>query len=124
MWILFQVPCPTPDGQTAQDLYEKRVRGITPEMRASARVHGCRFHQAWYAADGSAFWAVAEWESAAGANAFFTEWAIDEEPGEIAVRLEGEVGLVTLDAILQEPDAMAPPAGYAAGDVWRRSSPS
>jgi len=124
MWLLFQVPCPTPDGQTAQDLYEKRVRGITPEMRASARAHGCRFHQAWYAADGSAFWAVAEWESAAGANAFFTEWAIDEEPGEIAVRLEGDVGLVALGAILQEPEAMVPPGGDAPGDVWRRSSPS
>jgi hypothetical protein len=100
MWILFQVPCPTPDGQSARDLYEKRVRWITPEMQTSARAHGCRFHQAWYAADGSAFWAIAEWETPDGANAFFIEWNIEDEPGEIAVRLEGTVGLVTLDAIL------------------------
>jgi len=24
MWVLFHVPCPTPEGQTAKDLYEKR----------------------------------------------------------------------------------------------------
>jgi len=60
MWILFTVPCPTPDGQTARDLYEKRLTWISPEMQASAREHGCRFHQAWYAADGSAFWAIAD----------------------------------------------------------------
>ena len=63
MWVLFVVPCPTPDGQTAQDLYGKRVERIGPEMQASARELGCRFHRAWYAADGSAFYAVANWES-------------------------------------------------------------
>lgn len=36
MWILFQVPCSTPEGATGKDLYEKRVVGITPEMQASA----------------------------------------------------------------------------------------
>jgi hypothetical protein len=96
MWILFTVPCPTPDGRSARDLYEKRVVLITPEMQASAERHGCRFHRAWYAADGSAFYAVAEWASAEGANAFFTEWDIDDEPGETAVRLQGDVGLVPL----------------------------
>ena len=96
MWVLFTVPCPTPDGQTAKDLYDKRIPWITPEMQASAVSHGCRFHRAWYAADGSAFYAVAEWESADGANAFFDEWEIDDEPGEVAVRLEGDVGLVPL----------------------------
>jgi hypothetical protein len=100
MWILFQVPCPTPDGRTAQDLYDKRVRWISPEMQASARAHGCRFHQAWYTADGSAFWAIAEWETREGANDFFVEWEIDDEPGEVAYRLEGEVGLVTLASIV------------------------
>jgi hypothetical protein len=96
MWILFRVPCPTPDGRSARDLYERRVNWISPEMQASARAHGCGFHQAWYAADGSAFWAIAEWASADGANAFFTEWEIDDEPGEVAIRLEGDVGLVRL----------------------------
>ena len=96
MWILFSVPCPTPDGRSARDLYEARVTAITPEMQASARKHGCRFHRAWYATDGSAFYAVAEWASADGANAFFQEWDIDDEPGEVAVRIEGDVGLVPL----------------------------
>jgi hypothetical protein len=96
MWVLFSVPCPTPDGQTARDLYEKGLTWITDPMRESARSHGCRFHRAWYARDESAFYALAEWETAAGANAFFEEWNIDDEPGEIAVRLEGDVGLVPL----------------------------
>lgn len=96
MWVLFQVPCPTPDGRTARDLYDKRVRMITPQMQASATAHGCRFHQAWYAADDSAFYALAWWDTREGANAFFTEWEIDDEPGEVAIRLEGDVGLVPL----------------------------
>ena len=96
MWVLFSVPCPTPDGQTARDLYEKRVTGITEAMQTSARSHGCRFHRAWYARDGSAFYAIAEWESPEGANAFFEEWEINDEPGEVALRLEGDVGLVPL----------------------------
>jgi len=94
MWILFVVPCPTPDGQTAEDLYRKRVERITPEMQASARELGCRFHRAWQAQDGSAFYAVACWDSREGASEFFRRWNIEEEPGEIAVRLEGDVGLV------------------------------
>lgn len=96
MWILFVVPCPTPDGRSARDLYEKRVRGISDEMRASARGHGCRFHRAWFAQDGSAFYALAQWESREGASAFFEEWDIEDEPGEVAVRLEGDIGLVPL----------------------------
>lgn len=96
MWVLFQVPCPTPDGASAEDLYRKRIDMITPQMQASARSHGCRFHQAWYAKDGSAFYAVAEWQTRAGAHAFFEEWEIDEEPGETAVLLEGQVGLAPL----------------------------
>jgi hypothetical protein len=96
MWLLFQVPCPTPEGQSALDLYEKRVIGITPAMRDSARSHGCRFHRAWYARDGSAFYALAEWETVEGAHAFFTEWEIEDEPGEVATRLEGDVGLLPL----------------------------
>ena len=93
---MFRVPCPTADGKSARDLYEKRVNGLTPEMQASARDHGCRFHRAWFATDGSAFYALALWESREGANAFFTEWDIDDEPGEVAIRLEGDVGLVPL----------------------------
>ena len=49
MWVLFKVPTPTPDGQTAEDLFQKRVDRITPEMQASGRELGCRFHRAWYA---------------------------------------------------------------------------
>ena len=95
-WVLFRVPTPTPDGQTARDLYEKRLPWITDEMRASAVEHGCRFHRAWHARDGSAFYALAYWETAEGANAFFREWAIEDEPGEEAFALEGDVGLVPL----------------------------
>ena len=94
MWVLFVVPCPTPDGQTAEDLYQKRVQRISPEMQASARELGCRFHRAWYAADGSAFYAVANWETREGASTFFERWDIRDEPGEVAVYLEGDVGLV------------------------------
>lgn len=96
LWVIFHVPTPTADGHTARDLYDKRVRMITPEMQASAREHGCRFHQAWAAADGSAFWAVACWETREGARAFFEEWKIDAEPDEEAIFLEGNVGLVPL----------------------------
>jgi hypothetical protein len=94
MWILFTAPCPTPDGRTARDLYEKRIDWITDEMRASAREHGCRFHRAWHAKDGSAFYALACWDTREGANAFFEAWQIDAEPGEVGIVLEGDVGLV------------------------------
>ena len=94
MWILFVVPCPTPDGQTAEDLYRKRLDWITPEMQASSKEHGCRFHRAWHAEDGSAFYAVASWETIEGARAFFEQWEIDAEPGEVSIRLSGDVGLV------------------------------
>jgi hypothetical protein len=96
MWMLFMAPCPTPDDQTARDLYQKRVDGITDGMRASAERLGCRFHRAWYAADGSAFYALAYWETGAGASTFFDEWQIADEPGEVMIRLEGDIGLVPL----------------------------
>lgn len=96
MWVLFQVPCPTSDGRTAEELYNKRLTGITSMMQESARSHGCRFHRAWYTKDGSMFVALAEWESSEGAHAFFEEWNIEDEPGEVAFRLEGDVGLVPL----------------------------
>jgi len=96
MWVLFKVPCPTPDGQTARDLYEKRVTRIDDAMRESARNHGCTFHRAWAAADGSAFYALAHWRTPEGAKAFFEEWEIEDEPGEVAIVLEGDVGVVPL----------------------------
>ena len=34
MWILFSVPCPTPDGRTAEDLYQARVERIDEEVTA------------------------------------------------------------------------------------------
>ena len=89
MWILFRVPTPTPDGRSARELYEKRVRRITPAMQASARRHGCRFHRAWYARDGSAFYALALWETREGARAFFEEWEIEDEHVEIGQWLLG-----------------------------------
>lgn len=94
MWVLFHVPCPTPGGESARDLYEKRIVGITSEMQASASDHGCRFHRAWYATDGSAFYALAMWENAEGARSFFEEWHVQDEEGEVAIVLEGDVGLV------------------------------
>jgi hypothetical protein len=94
MWFLFTAPCPTPDGQTAEDLYRKRLTWITDEMRTSARELGCRFHRAWYAADGSAFYALADWESEEGASEFFERWQIGSEPGEVTIELLGDVGLV------------------------------
>lgn len=96
MWVLFQVPCPTPAGQTAKDLYEKRVPWITSTMQASAERHGCRFHRAWYASDNSAFYALAMWDTVEGAQAFFHEWQIESESGEVAIQLEGDIGLVPL----------------------------
>lgn len=96
LWILFVVPSPTPDGRTARDLYEKRVTWITAEMRADARARGCRFHRAWHAADGSAFYALAHWPSREAAHGFFERWQIGDEPGELAIPLEGDVGLVPL----------------------------
>ena len=52
------------------------------------------FHRAWYAQDGSAFYALANWESREAASAFFQEWEVEAEPGEQAILLEGDVGLV------------------------------
>jgi hypothetical protein len=94
VWILFQVPCPTPDGRTARDLYQVREDGISPEMQASAVKHGCRLHRAWFAGDESAFYALANWDTREGASAFFNEWEIEDEPGEVASVLEGDAGLV------------------------------
>jgi len=94
--MLFVAPTPTPDGRSAEDLYEKRLTWITDEMRADARARGCRFHRAWHAKDGSAFYALAFWESREGASAFFEKWRIEAEPGEQSILLEGDVGLVPL----------------------------
>jgi hypothetical protein len=91
--VLFRVPCPTPDGRTAQDLYQKRVRWITDAMRADARAHGCRFHRAWYASDGHAFYALAIWETRERAREFYRSWSITNEPGEESIYLEGDIGL-------------------------------
>jgi hypothetical protein len=90
------VPCPTPLDETAQELYEKRLAMIHDEMRASARELGCTFHRAFYARDGSAFWALAHWRTREGANEFFERWEIADEAGEVAIRLEGDIGLVPL----------------------------
>ena len=95
-WMLFRVPCPTPDGRSAADLYGKRLDLITPEMQASARRHGCGFHRAWQASDGSAFYAIAWWKTREGGRAFYEEWQIEAEPGEETIVLEGDVGLVPI----------------------------
>ena len=96
VWVLFQVPCPTQDGRTAEELYEKRVALIDAAMKANARELGCTFHRAWHAVDGSAFYALAHWRSAEGARAFFERWHVEAEPGEVAIELTGDVGLVPL----------------------------
>ena len=93
MWLLFRAPA---GDQTAKEMYEKRLTWITSEMQASAEELGCTFHRAWYAADGSMFYALAHWRTREGANTFFERWEIDAEPGEEAIRLEGDVGLVPL----------------------------
>jgi hypothetical protein len=67
---------------------------ITDDMRASARELGCLFHRAWFAEDGSAFYALANWDSLDGAQTFFERWNITDEPGEVAITLLGDVGLV------------------------------
>ncbi len=72
------------------------MQNITPEMQASSRSLGCRFHRAWFVEDGSAFYALAFWETREGAREFFEKWDIADEPGEVAVRLEGDVGLVPI----------------------------
>ena len=93
MWILFTAPA---GEQSARAMYEKRVTGITADMQASAHELGCTFHRAWYAADGSAFYALAHWRTREGANAFFERWQIEDEAGEVAIVLDGDVGLVPL----------------------------
>jgi len=95
IWVLFTVPCPTrPSGTTADELLQKRVDLITPEMKASAKRHGCRFHRAFVSRERDQFVAIACWETPEGANAFFDEWQIDDEEGEAVVRLDGDIGLV------------------------------
>jgi hypothetical protein len=69
---------------------------ITPAMQESARLFGCRFHRAWFAEDGSAFYALAFWETREGGSEFFQLWKIEDEPGEVEIRLEGDVGLVPM----------------------------
>jgi len=69
---------------------------IHEDMRASAVSHGCRFHRAWHAHDGSAFYAIARWDSREGAQALCAEWQIPDEPGEVAILLDGDLGLVPL----------------------------
>ena len=36
------------------------------------------------------------WRTRDGARAFFEQWQIESEPGEIAIELDGDVGLVPL----------------------------
>lgn len=95
-WMMFTVPCPTPSGETADQLLQKRIDGITPEMQASARELGCTFHRAWVTSDRSAFVAVACWTTSEGGRTFYERWQIQSEEGETATILEGDVGLVPL----------------------------
>ena len=95
-WMMFTVPCPTPSGETADELLQKRIDGITPEMKASARELGCTFHRAWVTGDRSAFVAVACWTTSEGGRTFYERWQIESEEGETATILEGDVGLVPL----------------------------
>jgi hypothetical protein len=62
-------------------------------MRTDARARGCRFHRAWYAVDGHAFYALAIWQSRESAREFYRAWRIADEPGEEAIYLDGDIGL-------------------------------
>ena len=95
-WMMFTVPCPTPSGEAADQLLQKRIDGITAEMQASARELGCTFHRAWITSDRSAFVAVACWTTPEGGSTFYERWQIKSEEGETATILEGDVGLVPL----------------------------
>ena len=64
------------------------------DHRRHAGERACRFHRAWYANDGSAFYALANWDNLEGAHTFFERWDINDEPGEVAITLLGDVGLV------------------------------
>ena len=94
--MMFTVPCPTPSGETADQLLQKRIDGITAEMQASARELGCTFHRAWITSDRSAFVAVACWTTIEGGRTFYERWQIQSEEGETATVLDGDVGLVPL----------------------------
>jgi hypothetical protein len=48
----------------------------------------------WVAADRSAFYAVACWETREGAREFYRTWDIQDEEGEVMTLLDGDVGLV------------------------------
>ena len=61
-------------------------------MQASAREYGCRFHRAWHGSDGN-FYALACWATREGGRRFYERWRIADEPGEVAIWLEGDVGL-------------------------------
>jgi hypothetical protein len=37
---------------------------------------------------------VACWDTLEGAREFFRRWDIADEPGEVSIRLEGDIGLV------------------------------
>jgi hypothetical protein len=100
MWMLFYVPCPTPDGQSAEELYQKRLKALTPEMKADARQHGCRFHRVWHARDGSAFYALVEWASREEEHAFYSRWNVQHDPGDTTIFLEGDLGLVPLPDLI------------------------
>jgi hypothetical protein len=64
-----------------------------PRDAESAVGHGCRFHRAWYAEDDSVLYALSQRETREGARAFF-QGQIDDEPGETATVLLGDIGLV------------------------------
>jgi hypothetical protein len=39
---------------------------------------------------------VAQWRSREAASGFFERWSIEDEPGEVAIELLGDVGLAPL----------------------------
>jgi hypothetical protein len=94
MWILFSVPCPTPDGRTAQNLYQARVDRIGPEMQASARgtVAASTGRGTPATARCSTRWR--SWRPRTGTGVYWS-WDIQDEPGEMSLRLEGDGRLVS-----------------------------
>jgi hypothetical protein len=72
----------------------KRLTRISPEMQASARELGAGSTARGTRTTARPSMPLRTGDSREGASRFFELWGIADEPGEIAVRLEGDVGLV------------------------------
>ena len=94
MWIQFYVPCPTPDGRRhatcTRPAWTASLLRCRPVPQNTAAASTERGTQA--TVPGSMH--LRRGRRARALAAFFNEWNIEDEPGEVAVILEGDVGLV------------------------------